>query len=101
MGTPDLACASLRALAARPDFEVAAVVTQPDRPKGRDLRLLPPPAKVLALELGFPVLQPEKARHESFIAELRTYAPDLIAVAAFGQILPSTILDLPPQGCLN
>jgi methionyl-tRNA formyltransferase len=101
MGTPDLACVSLRALAACPDFEVAAVVTQPDRPKGRDLRLLPPPSKVLALELGLPVLQPEKARHESFVAELRRYAPDLIVVAAFGQILPASILDLPPQGCLN
>jgi methionyl-tRNA formyltransferase len=101
MGTPDLACASLRALANCPDFEVVGVVTQPDRPKGRDLKLLPPPVKVLALELGLPVLQPEKARHESFVAELRAFAPDLIAVAAFGQILPSSILDLPPHGCLN
>jgi len=101
MGTPDLACASLRALAACPEFEIAAVVTQPDRPKGRDLKLLPPPVKVLALELGLPVLQPEKARHESFLTELRAYAPDLIAVAAFGQILPPSILDLPPHGCLN
>jgi methionyl-tRNA formyltransferase len=101
MGTPDLACASLRGLAACPEFEVVAVVTQPDRPKGRDLKLQPPPVKVLAQELGFPVLQPEKARNESFVAELRAFAPDLIAVAAFGQILPAAILDLPPHGCLN
>lgn len=101
MGTPDLACASLRGLAACADFEVVAVVTQPDRPKGRDLKLQPPPVKVLALKLGLPVLQPEKARHESFVTELRGYAPDLIAVAAFGQILPPAILDLPPHGCLN
>ena len=101
MGTPDLACASLRALAACPEFEVVAVVTQPDRPKGRDLKLLPPPVKVLAVELGLPILQPEKARHEGFVNELRGFAPDLIAVAAFGQILPASILDLPPHGCLN
>lgn len=101
MGTPDLACASLRGLAACPDFEVVAVVTQPDRPKGRDLKLQPPPVKVMAQELGFAVLQPEKSRNESFVAELKTFAPDLIAVAAFGQILPPSILDLPPHGCLN
>jgi methionyl-tRNA formyltransferase len=101
MGTPDLACASLRGLAACPEFEVVAVVTQPDRPKGRDLKLQSSSVKVLAQELGFPVLQPEKARNESFVAELRAFAPDLIAVAAFGQILPAAILDLPPHGCLN
>lgn len=101
MGTPVLACASLTALHRQAGFHLQAVVTQPDRPKGRDLKLQPPPVKELALELGLPVLQPERARDEPFIAQLKTYAPDLIAVAAFGQILPAAILDLPRYGCLN
>ena len=101
MGTPELARAILRALAASPDFQVAAVVTQPDRPKGRELKLTPSPVKELALLLGLPVLQPEKAREEAFLEQLRVLNPDLIAVAAFGQILPKSILDLPPFGCLN
>ena len=101
MGTPDLAAASLRALLAVPKFQIVAVVTQPDRPKGRDLKLQPSPVKQLALEAGLPVLQPEKARDEKFIAELRALQPELIAVAAFGQILPKAILDLPRLGCLN
>ena len=101
MGTPDLAAASLRALLREPAFQIVAVVTQPDRPKGRDLKLQPSPVKQLALEAGLPVLQPEKAREEKFIAELRALQPELIAVAAFGQILPKAILDLPRFGCLN
>ena len=101
MGTPDLAAASLRALLRVPKFQIVAVVTQPDRPKGRDLKLQPSPVKQLALEAGLPVLQPEKARDEKFIAELRALQPELIAVAAFGQILPKAILDLPRLGCLN
>jgi methionyl-tRNA formyltransferase len=101
MGTPELATASLRALLRVPKFQIVAVVTQPDRPKGRDLKLQPSPVKQLALETGLPVLQPEKARDEKFIAELRALQPELIAVAAFGQILPKAILDLPRLGCLN
>ena len=101
MGTPDLACESLKALAETPAFEVIAVVTQPDRPKARDLKLLPPPVKELAVRLGVPVLQPERARNETFIAQLRDLAPDLITVAAYGQILPQSLLDIPKHGCLN
>ena len=101
MGTADLACASLQALAQAPAFQVVAVVTQPDRPKGRDLKLQPSSVKALALKLGLRVLQPERARDEGFIAELRPLAPDLIIVAAYGQILPQPVLDLPRFGCLN
>jgi len=101
MGTPELAATSLGALLREPAFQIVAVVTQPDRPKGRDLKLQPSPVKQLALSAGLPVLQPVKARDEQFIAELRTLHPDLIAVAAFGQILPKGILDLPRWGCLN
>lgn len=101
MGTAELSCASLRALCAAPDYQVVAVVTQPDRPKGRDLKLQPSPVKELALRANLPVLQPERARAEDFLAELRARQPDLIAVAAYGQILPQSILDLPRFGCLN
>lgn len=101
MGTPDLAAVSLRALLCEPAFQIVAVVTQPDRPKGRDLKLQMSPVKQLALEAGLPVLQPEKARDEKFICELRALQPELIAVAAFGQILPKTVLELPRLGCLN
>jgi methionyl-tRNA formyltransferase len=101
MGTAELSCDSLRALIASPHSEVIAVVTQPDRPKGRDLKLQPSPVKVLALQTGLPVLQPERARDESFLGALRDLQPDLIAVAAYGQILPQSILDLPRYGCLN
>ena len=101
MGTPALAAASLAALLREPTFQILAAVTQPDRPKGRDLKLQPSPVKQLAATAGLPVLQPEKARDEKFTAELRALAPDLIAVAAFGQILPKSILELPHFGCLN
>lgn len=101
MGTAELSCASLRALAHEERFNVAAVVTQPDKPKGRDLKLQPSPVKSLALQFNLPVLQPVRARDEAFLAELRGLAPDLIVVVAYGQILPQTILDLPRHGCLN
>ena len=101
MGTPALACASLEALLAVPDFEIVAAVTQPDRPKGRDLKSLPSPVKELALRRGLPVLQPLKAREPQFIETVRQLRPDLIAVAAFGQILPAALLELPRFGCLN
>jgi methionyl-tRNA formyltransferase len=101
MGTPELSCASLESLARNKKFSVIATVTQPDKPKGRDLRLQPSPVKSLALKLNLPVLQPARARDEQFIAELRGLKPDLIVVAAYGHILPQTILDLPEFGCLN
>ena len=101
MGTAELACASLEALSQSPEMQVVAVVTQPDRPKGRDLKLQPSAVKELALKKNLPVLQPEKARNESFVQTLRELCPDLIVVAAYGQILPQSILDLPRLGCLN
>jgi methionyl-tRNA formyltransferase len=100
-GTAELACASLAALAKEPAFRVLGVVTQPDRPKGRDLRLQPPPVKVLASRLGLPVWQPERCRQPEFVEHLRSLAPELIVVAAYGQLLPPAILTLPPHGCVN
>jgi len=101
MGTAELSCASLTSLARDERFSVAAVVTQPDKPKGRDLRLQPSPVKSLALKLDLPVLQPARACDENFIGELRALQPDLIVVAAYGHILPPAILELPRHGCLN
>jgi methionyl-tRNA formyltransferase len=101
LGTAELSCASLQALAGDAKFHVTAVVTQPDRPKGRELKPQPSPVKSLALKLGLPVLQPPRARDEKFIAELRALQPDLIVAVAYGQILPPAILDLPRHGCLN
>ena len=100
-GTAPLACASLAALADSPAFQLAAVVTQPDRPKGRKLQLQPSAVKVEAAARQLPVLQPERARHPEFIGELTRLQPDLIVVAAYGQILPPAILDLPRFGCVN
>jgi methionyl-tRNA formyltransferase len=101
MGTAELACRPLEALCRQPGFDVVAVVTQPDRPRGRELKLQPSPVKALAVQRKLAVLQPERARNPDFIAELGKLAPDLIVVVAFGQILPQSILDLPPHGCLN
>src|SRR5579862_4544738 len=101
MGTPDLARTVLQALIDLPFLRITAVVTQPDRPKGRDLRLTPSPVKELALQCGIPVLQPERARDPAFIEQLRQLQPKLIVVAAYGQILPKAILDIPLHGCLN
>jgi methionyl-tRNA formyltransferase len=101
MGTAELSCASLEKLAREPQFEIAGVVTQPDKPSGRELKLQPPPVKRLAQKLNLPVWQPMKARDELFISELRTARPDLIVVVAYGHILPQNVLDLPRFGCLN
>ncbi|HEV2331205.1 MAG TPA: methionyl-tRNA formyltransferase [Verrucomicrobiae bacterium] len=101
MGTAELSCASLARLAGDARFKISSVVSQPDKPRGRDLNLQPPPVKVLAQKLGLPVLQPPKARDESFIFELKALKPELIVVAAYGHILPQAILDLPGFGCLN
>lgn len=101
MGTPELAATSLRVLLRASAFQIIAVVTQPDQPKGRGLRLQPSPVKEIALEMNLPVLQPNRARDESFIQALGKLQPDLIAVAAYGQILPKAVLDLPRWGCLN
>ncbi len=102
-GTAELAVASLQALATSEplSFHVAAVVTQPDRPKGRALHLQPSAVKRLALSLNLPVLQPERCRAPEFVAQLGQMAPDLVVVAAYGQILPPALLAVPRLGCLN
>ncbi|MCX7608751.1 MAG: methionyl-tRNA formyltransferase [Anaerolineales bacterium] len=99
MGSPDFAVPTLEALAAR--YPIVGVVTQPDRPAGRGGTLKPPAVKEAALRLGLPVIQPEKLRQPEAMAQLRAWAPDLIVVAAFGQILRQEVLDLPPLGCIN
>jgi methionyl-tRNA formyltransferase len=91
----------LRALVAAREFQVSAVVTQPDQPKGRGLKLQPSPVKEVAQKENLPVLQPQRARDAAFIEQLATLQPELIAVAAYGQILPKAILELPRFGCLN
>ncbi len=98
-GTPEFSVPILHALSGI--FPVAAVVTQPDRPQGRGRVLTPPPVKVLAGSLGIPVLQPENTRDKTFQETLSGLKPDLILTAAYGKILPSSILDLPKLGCIN
>jgi methionyl-tRNA formyltransferase len=100
MGTPEFACPTLRTLIERGE-QVVAVVTQPDRPKGRGQQTLPPPVKVVAEQHGIPVLQPVKVRLPESIEEIRGLNPDLIVVIAFGQILPKALLDIPKYGCIN
>ncbi|HEX5808234.1 MAG TPA: methionyl-tRNA formyltransferase [Anaerolineales bacterium] len=99
MGSPDFALPTLRSLAEY--YAVVGVVTQPDRASGRGRELKPPPVKRLAGELGIPVMQPEKMRQPEAMDQLRLWNPDLIAVAAFGQILRKDVLELPPFGCIN
>lgn len=100
MGTPDFAVASLEALL-RSDDSVVGVVTQPDRPKGRGQILTPSPVKLLAQRELIPLLQPLKMKDPEFSQALAGWKPDLIAVTAFGRILPPAILSLPPHGCIN
>lgn len=100
MGTPDFAVPALHKLLNGPD-QVVAVITQPDRPKGRGKKLSSPPVKLAAEQAGIPVLQPAKIRTEEFLDTLKGYSPDLIVVAAYGRILPRAILTLPPLGCVN
>lgn len=100
MGTPDLAATVLQALLDA-EYTVSAVVTQPDKPKGRGKAMACSPVKELAVEKGIPVLQPERVKDEVFIEELRALKPDVIVVAAYGKILPKTILDMPKFGCIN
>jgi methionyl-tRNA formyltransferase len=99
MGSPDFSLPTLRALTN--EYEVVGVVTQPDRASGRGRELKAPPVKTLALELGVPVIQPEKLRQPDAMEQLRAWNPDLIVVAAFGQILRKDVLELPQFGCIN
>ncbi|BBO80215.1 methionyl-tRNA formyltransferase [Desulfosarcina ovata subsp. sediminis] len=100
MGTPDFAVPPMAALHER-GYRILTVVTQPDRPKGRGRKLTPPPVKQAALKFGCPVLQPETVRTDDFHRNMADLAPDLYVVAAFGQILPQSLLDIPKQGAIN
>ncbi len=99
MGSPDFSLSALRLL--NEQYQVVGVVTQPDRASGRGRELKAPPVKTLALELNIPVIQPEKLREPEAMQQLRDWNPDLIVVAAFGQILKKDVLDLPKYGCIN
>jgi methionyl-tRNA formyltransferase len=101
MGTAELACPSLEAVAKVSGNDIVTVVTQPDRPKGRDLKPTPPPVKVAAERLGLLLQQPLKIREPAAIDSLRAARPDLIIVVAYGQILPKAVLEIPPLGCIN
>src|SRR4030065_85244 len=100
MGTPDFATPSLMALIEGPD-DVVAVITQPDRAKGRHGELSPPPVKILAQQNNIPVYQPEKVKDKGFLPQLKALNPDVIVVVAYGQILSREILDVPPRWCIN
>lgn len=100
MGTPDFALFSLKGLCEN-GYDVVGVVTQPDKPKGRGYVLTPPPVKVYAMEKNIPVYQPNSLRTEEFAALLSEINPDLIAVVAYGKILPKNVLDYPKYGCVN
>jgi methionyl-tRNA formyltransferase len=100
MGTPQFAVPSLEALL-KSDDQVVGVVTQPDRPKGRGQEIIASPVKVLCEREQIPVLQPLKMKSPEFLDALRAWDPDVIAVTAFGRILPPAILTLPTQGCIN
>lgn len=100
MGTPDFAVGVLQAII-EAGHEVVAVYTQPDKPKGRGKTMQFPPVKVQALSCQIPVYQPEKVRDEAVVEQMSKYQPDVIVVVAFGQILPESILNLPPLGCIN
>ncbi|MDD6095022.1 MAG: methionyl-tRNA formyltransferase [Clostridia bacterium] len=99
MGTPDFARECLDAVYTA-GHEVVGAVTQPDKPKGRGYKLLPPPVKVYAEEKNIPVFQPETLKNEAFLDELKALDPEIIVVAAYGKILPKYILDYPEYGCI-
>ena len=100
-GTAEFACPSLVALAEDKSYEVVLVITQPDRPKGRALKLQPSPMKAEAMSRGLPLLQPARSRDPAVVERLSEFKPALIVVAAYGQILSKSILELPVHGCLN
>lgn len=100
MGTPDFSVPALKRLR-QSGYEVALVVTQPDRPGGRGRKLMHPPVKAAAMNLGLPVVQPQSIRDPAFINQIRMLAPDLFVVTALGQILPQELLDIPVSGAIN
>lgn len=100
MGTPDIAAVCLKKILAD-KFSVVGVYTQPDRPKGRGMKLTVSPVKQIAMDEGIPVFQPENFRDEETVQQLRALKPDVCAVVAYGQILPQKVLDIPTCGCIN
>lgn len=100
MGTPDFAVPALKALA-NSEHTVCAVFTQPDKPRGRKMIMTPPDVKVCAQELDIPVYQPQSMKSEEALEIINNYNPDVIVVAAYGQIIPKTVLDAPKYGCVN
>ena len=100
MGTPDIAASILKTLC-ESRHTVAAVITQPDKPKGRGYELTPPPVKVFALENGIPVYQPTKMKDGTVLGILEKYQPDALVVAAYGRILPEDVLNFPKYGAIN
>jgi methionyl-tRNA formyltransferase len=100
MGTPEFAVPSLQVLLDRGE-NIVCVITQPDRPRGRGRKVLPPPVKDLALRASIPVLQPDSIKGAAFLSELRHFSPDIIALTAYGKILPGSIINLPPLGTIN
>jgi methionyl-tRNA formyltransferase len=100
MGTPDFAVPCLEALV-KNNHDVVAVVTQPDRPKGRGKKVLPPPVKAKAMEIGIPVLQPKKIKEKESVELIKKMDFDCCVVVAYGQILPKEILEKPEKGCIN
>ena len=100
MGTPDIAATCLKKIIAD-GFEVVGVYTQPDRPKGRGMKMVFPPVKEVAISNGIAVFQPENFRSDEDVQDLRDLKPDVIAVVAYGRILPQRVLDIPARGCVN
>ena len=100
MGTPDIAATCLKKIIAD-GFEVVGVYTQPDRPKGRGMKMVFSPVKEVAISNGIPVLQPENFRADEDVQALRELKPDVVAVVAYGRILPQRVLDIPAKGCVN
>ena len=100
MGTPDIAATCLKQILAD-GFDVVGVYTQPDRPKGRGMKLVASPVKQVALDAEIPVFQPENFREEETVQQLRDLKPDVCAVVAYGRILPQKVLDVPTFGCIN
>ena len=100
MGTPDIAATCLKKVIAD-GFEIVGVYTQPDRPKGRGMKMVFPPVKEVAIAHGIPVFQPENFRADEDVDALRELKPNIIAVVAYGRILPQRVLDIPACGCIN
>ena len=101
IGTGEIGVPVLCWLQSSPEHQLVGVITQPDKPAGRDQRIEAPPIKVALAGSDVPILQPARVKHEEAVAEIRALAPDVIVVIAYGQILPRTVLEIPPVACLN